>query len=190
MARYQVATRLRNTGIPPGWSAEPPARRPTDIAGLFDSVAGTRYDDNESDWDRVLGVLYLRLCYQPAISEVIQQGRWRKASNPRAYVATASYRRAMELHLPFYADRVVEINWLTGEAETKRFKVVPSGAPYNRDPGYGEDEDGNAFTEEESWGGGMDQEAPWEDRIPAWIRADDWVLRHQRGHAGYGDRIL
>jgi hypothetical protein len=153
-------------------------------------VAGTTYDANQPTWDRVLTVLNLRVCYQPAIREVIEQGRWRKIANPRAYVATAAYRRAMELELPFYADRVVDTNWLTGEEETRRFDVVPSSVPYAREPDYGQDEDGNPYTEEESWGCAGGDDFHWEDRIPDWLRPDGWTLRKQRHHAQDGDRIL
>jgi hypothetical protein len=71
--------------------------------------------------------------------------------------------------------------------------VVPSDASCSKEPGYGQDEDGNAYTEEESWGacgadsGGDDD--GWEQSVPDWLRPSGWMLRQQRWHENDGDRV-
>ena len=188
--RYRPAERSRGNAIPLGWQTSPPAKQaPSDPSALFESVAKVHYDDNSSDWDRALKALNLRLCYQPAVAEVLQQGRWRTAMNPGAYIATAAYRRALALELPFSSDRVVEPN-----GDARRFRVVSSDAPFSKEPDYGQDEDGNAYTEEENRGaacggdsGGDD--GGWEQSVPDWLRPSGWMLRQQRWHENDGDRV-
>ena len=160
MARYQAADarRRKQNAVPLGWQSSPPVKAaPSDPCALFESVATVHYDESPADWDRALKALNLRLCYQPAVAEVLQQGRWRTAMNPGAYIATAAYRRALALKLPYSVDQTTE-----PDGTTRRFQVVASDAPYSKDPGYGEDEAGNKITEEEhlSWVGQQPVSAP------------------------------
>jgi hypothetical protein len=150
MSRYRPsdqARRASDTAIPHGWSAPAPERRVLGLAD-FEAVVGTVYDENRDAWETVMKALNLRLCYQPAVAEVLGQARWRTARNPRAYIATAAYRRALSMELPYWIDRVVE-----PDGTVRRFRTVPSSAPYSTDPGYGEDDAGNRVTEDEhrSW---------------------------------------
>jgi hypothetical protein len=201
MGRYRAVDRARGKGIPPAWSQPEPdsthlpaKQKPSDLCALFTSVARVHYDDNPPDWNRTLKALNLRLCYQPAVAEVLQQDRWQNSKNPRAYVATAAYRRALALELPYHVDQVKEVQ-PDGTVKSIRFRTVPSGTPCPKDPGYGEDEDGNKFTEEEGWGacgadsGSGDSECAWESRIPGWLQPRGWMLRQQRHHESDGDRV-
>src|ERR1019366_10715004 len=98
MARYQADARRRSNSIPLGWQSSPPVKQaPSDPCALFEAVARVHYNQNPSDWDRALKALNLRLCYQPAVAEVLEQGRWRTAMHPGAYIATSAYRRALAL---------------------------------------------------------------------------------------------
>lgn len=134
---------------PPPPHAEVPDRQPSeDVVPLFESVVGFDYDERQMEWDRVLSVLRLPLCYQVAVRDVLGQARWRTAKSPQGYVRNASYRQALSQQLPFLADQVTDPN-----GEVKKFRVVSSSAPYSKDPGYGEDDAGNKITQEEhhSW---------------------------------------
>ncbi len=72
---------------------------------LFESVSRTpNYDENRTEWDRLLRFLHLDLCYQPAVAKVLAQNRWRTVRNPRAYVATAAVRQGRAMRLPDYLD--------------------------------------------------------------------------------------
>jgi hypothetical protein len=58
---------------------------------LLESAAKTTtYDLNPQLWNEVLTVLNLDICYQVTIAEVLRRGTWRKAANPRAYIASAA----------------------------------------------------------------------------------------------------
>src|SRR6202023_2025924 len=48
----------------------------TQIDFLESASRCVRYDDAPDLWNRVIALLELGLCYQPAISKVLQQGRW------------------------------------------------------------------------------------------------------------------
>lgn len=151
LSRYQADTRRRKRttdSVPLAWQTPRPPKLHADPSALFKSVAGFHYDENPVEWDRALKLLNLRLCYQPAVAEVLQQGRWQTSKNPSAYIATAAYRRALALNLPYSADQVTE-----PDGTTTHFRVLASDASYAKDPGYGEDGAGNKITQEEhlSW---------------------------------------
>src|ERR1017187_8727445 len=203
MARYQAADarRRKQNAVPLGWQSSPPVKAaPSDPCALFESVATVHYDESPADWDRALKALNLRLCYQPAVAEVLQQGRWRTAMNPGAYIATAAYRRALALKLPYYVDQVIDVHpdpfgGPVGVLETTRFRAVPSGAPCPKSVGFGEDEEGHPYTEEERWGAcggggsGDDDGGDWENHVPGWLQPPGWMIRRQRWHENDGDRI-
>lgn len=107
------------------------------IALLESAVHVSTYDSNPKLWDDVLTDLNLDLCYQLTVAEVLRQGRWRNAKNPRAYITSAAVRSARRKQLPDYSE--------------KEFRRAPSDEP-NSDTGTRIDSAAGFDLEE--WGGG------------------------------------
>jgi hypothetical protein len=145
---------------------------------LLESAAkAITYDLNPQLWDEVLRLLNLDVCYQITIAEVLRRGTWRRARNPRAYIASAAVRSARGKRLPDYSE--------------KEFRRVPSDES-NSD--VGTRIDSGAGFDLENWGGGgvyertasgavryVDSDDDGYDRqIPGWLRrgeehdAIDW----------------
>jgi hypothetical protein len=98
--RYQTVRVRKNSEIPHEWQHEKADACPGDLVELFNAASDQpHYDANTSVWNRVLEILSLPLCYQPAIAKVLLENRWRSAANPRAYVATASRTQAVRMQL-------------------------------------------------------------------------------------------
>jgi hypothetical protein len=64
---------------------------------LLDRVAARAFEDCEAEWREVLGGLRLGMIYVPAIQRVLQEGRWKDAPNPMAYVRKSAVRAAVRL---------------------------------------------------------------------------------------------
>jgi hypothetical protein len=108
MSRYQRPKPIKRTNaVPLGWTQHDKSDVSHDrIIALFEAVvAKPRYDGNEGIWDNVLELLNHPLCYQPAVSKVIQEGSWRNSRDPKAYVATAAYRQGLAMRLRDFTDR-------------------------------------------------------------------------------------
>ena len=98
--RYPTVKARKSSQISQGWQHEKANGPQKDMVHLFDAASGRpHYDKSKSLWDTILEALNLPLCYQPAIASVLLENRWRSAENPRAYVATASWRKGLKLQL-------------------------------------------------------------------------------------------
>ena len=74
------------------------------VIALLEAAATIAYDLNPTLWNEVLLALNLKLCYQPAVAEVLRNGTWRTAANPKAYIATAAVRSARGKKLVDYSE--------------------------------------------------------------------------------------
>lgn len=92
--------------VPSGWNQQGGIEAGHQlVAVLFRvAIAHPMYDGNEFAWDPILELLNLPLCYQPAIAQVLSEGRWRGKQNPKAYVATAAYRQGLRMKLKQFKD--------------------------------------------------------------------------------------
>ena len=131
---------------------------------LFRAVQKVEYQDGESQWNAVLEFLNLPLCYQPAIKLALADGRWRRAANPKAYVATVAYRIAINEHL---FERPIDAETLGRD----KSEVGPiSNVIVDR--GY---EDGRPMSDEDYMDRMWSSYGDWGDFdwgvIPDWLRA-------------------
>ena len=97
--KYEMARTKRSHVDPQGWLCQrgTPAAL-NNITALFKTARQhPEYNGHESVWDPILNLLNLGRCYQPAISQVLTEGRWENMENPKAYVATAAYRQAFKM---------------------------------------------------------------------------------------------
>jgi hypothetical protein len=69
------------------------------LVAAFEKLADLAYEDNEALWDEVLSTLKLQPSVQVAVAQILREGRWRNADNPKAYVATAAWHLAGKLNL-------------------------------------------------------------------------------------------
>jgi hypothetical protein len=138
---------------------------------LLESAAKTTtYDLNPQLWNEVLTVLNLDICYQVTIAEVLRRGTWRKAANPRAYIASAAVRSARGKRLPDYSE--------------KEFRRVPSDEP---DSDVGTRIDSGAGFDLENWGGGGVYERTASGAIRYVDSDDDGDDRHISGWLRRGE---
>ena len=83
------------------------ASKPVDVASktskraqlieIFSRAAETAFEGHEAEWTWLLtSELSLPLCYSTAVYEVLKQGRWKDAENPKAYIKTAARREALK----------------------------------------------------------------------------------------------
>jgi hypothetical protein len=134
---------------------------------LFQSVKGTDYQDGESKWNAVLAFLKLPLCYQPAVQLVLATGRWKRARDPKAYVATVAYRRAIRENLLMHSD----LDETRGRSRDEAGPVASfirvgrnaAGESYNYDD----------QVDQLNWHHGEfdDYDEPLGDRVPDWLSA-------------------
>jgi hypothetical protein len=148
-----------------------------DVVAALGNVAGKFYDEMPKDWDAVMRLLNLSLCYQPAVAMVLKTAHWKRAANPKAYVATAAFRLAVKhdlverprFHSPY------------------RFDEVDAG-PVSNHISARLNSDGEEMTYEEQMDrmdfefGDYFEDSKIEERIPDWLRRDqesgwhvDWV---------------
>jgi hypothetical protein len=134
--RYQIPSKKKALQTPYGWRADSePAAVPAgreQVASIFErALAEPAYETNRAAWDELLTLLNLKLCYQPAVASVLKEGRWRTASNPRAYVATASARLALRMGLRDLIDLEfrVQKGSFSGGPPTALHSVSPPGGP-------------------------------------------------------------
>lgn len=140
------------------------------LTALLEAAAkASTYDSNPKLWDELLSALNLDICYQLTIADVLRQGRWRQAKNPRAYIASAAVRSARRKKLPDYSE--------------KEFRRVASG-DVNGD--VGNRIDSAAGFDIEEWGGGGVYERTAYGAI-RYVDSDDYDLNQipvwlQRGN--------
>lgn len=134
---------------------------------LFQSVAGTLYQDDDSKWNAVLAFLNLPLCYQPAVQLALADGRWKQASDPKAYVATVAYRRALKENLLANEDS----DEIRGRSRLEMGPVA-SFVPVGRNAA-GESYNYDDQVDQLAWLSGDfdDYEEPLRDRVPDWLYA-------------------
>jgi hypothetical protein len=110
-SRYQKSRSIKRPDVPYGWTQDTRVdARPERVIALFDGVSDKPYyDGNESAWDPILELLNLPLCYQPAIAQVLTEGRWRGKENAKAYVATAAYRQGLKRQLKEFPNREFKV---------------------------------------------------------------------------------
>jgi hypothetical protein len=124
--------------------AQEPKRTPKSLTieqiALCNAVADKpHYDDSPQEWDRVLEILNLKLCYQPAVAIILREGRWRTLSSGQcSYIARAAYNQALSLKLPDRSD--------------SEFRVVKSSSRYTapKADANGFDEEGKPLSEEDA----------------------------------------
>jgi hypothetical protein len=110
-SRYQRPKSIKRPEVLYGWNQ--PTRVDTGrerVTALFEDVScKPYYDGSESAWDPILELLNLPLCYQPAIAQVLTEGRWRGKENPKAYVARAAYNQGLRRKLKEFPNREFKI---------------------------------------------------------------------------------
>jgi len=84
-------------------------RSRTDPIAILNRVAGRSYERNRNAWDRAMHLLNLPTKYQVAVAEVLRDGRWRTADNPKAYVAKAACNTMLHLGLADMVDRAMGV---------------------------------------------------------------------------------
>jgi hypothetical protein len=150
-----------------------PARTPESVAAheraieLLQSVAGTHYQDGDPKWDAVLAFLNLPLCYQPAVQLALANDRWKRVRDPKAYVATVAYRRALRENLRAHGK--------SDEAQGRsRIEVGPVANFVSDEPSV----DGEMPTYDDQvdrlfWRDGeyYEDDSPLGDRVPDWLNA-------------------
>lgn len=70
-----------------------------ELVVLFERLVDLPYGGNEKLWDEALTALNLEQSIQVAVAQVLGEGRWRHAGDPKAYVATAAWNIAKKLNL-------------------------------------------------------------------------------------------
>jgi len=76
-----------------------PASTKTEWLGVLETAAKVSAEQSSAIWMWMMQELRLGPQYFLAIREVVQQGRWRKAKNPRAYIKTGARREALKMGL-------------------------------------------------------------------------------------------
>ena len=66
---------------------------------ILEAASVSPPDELNAEWEWLIHELGLPLDWWLAVREAIQQGRWRKAKNPRGYVKTVAKREAIKLGL-------------------------------------------------------------------------------------------
>jgi hypothetical protein len=76
-----------------------PASTKTEWLGVLETAEKMNAEQSSAIWMWMMQELRLGPQYFLAIREVVQQGRWRTAKNPRAYIKTAARREALKMGL-------------------------------------------------------------------------------------------
>jgi hypothetical protein len=76
-----------------------------EILRAFDVLNEEPFEACEQEWLKCLQGLRLSVTYVPAVEEVLDQGRWRNAPNPLAYVRKAAVRQAVRMRLFDFTQR-------------------------------------------------------------------------------------
>ena len=76
-----------------------PAENRTQWIAILEAAAQNPPDEMNEEWTWLMGELGLPFDYYLAVCAAIQQGRWRRAKDPRAYVKTVAKREAVKLGL-------------------------------------------------------------------------------------------
>jgi hypothetical protein len=144
---------------------------------MLSGVAGRFYEEDEPGWNSVMELLNLPLCYQPGVAMALKGGRWKRAENPKAYVATVAFRLAIEHDL---VDRP--------QFRTAYKKDGIDGGPFSDHISNRKNEDGTEMTYEEQMDrldlefGDQFEDLRIEDRVPDW-------LRMRNGHGWHVDWV-
>jgi hypothetical protein len=147
------------------------------VLAMLSGVAGRFYEEDEPGWNSVMELLNLPLCYQPGVAMALKGGRWKRAENPKAYVATVAFRLAIEHDL---VDRP--------QFRTAYKKDGIDGGPFSDHISNRKNEDGTEMTYEEQMDrldlefGDQFEDLRIEDRVPDW-------LRMRNGHGWHVDWV-
>jgi hypothetical protein len=88
-----------------------------EVMATLEAAVGRPIEGHDAEWLRFMDLLKLSGCFLPAVKEALEQGRWRQAKNPWAYIKTVARREALKTGL---VDSAAEPNMVTDDGGGRR----------------------------------------------------------------------